>query len=135
MNMRDYAGIRVVYLDEVHRLHRPSSHLEEKLLKPVEETNIMWIASSATPEQLEKMFLNRFIKICTDLPQEGVVATWLTDRCRDWGIAWDAEETIGRLVERSSRVPGMALQVLARAYRKNPRLLTLKLVNAHCFEA
>lgn len=135
IRLRDYAGIRVVYLDEVHRLHRPNSFLEEKLLKPVHETNGMWIASSIRPEGLEKQFLGRFTIIYTALPQEDTLALWLSSRCKDWGIARESEETFSRLAERANCVPGMALQVLARAYRKSPRFLALKLVEQHVFEA
>ncbi len=108
--------------------------MDEKLLKPVEELGFMWLASSATTEGLEKMFLNRFIKISTSLPERDELAIWLAQRCREWGISWDSHETLLRLAERSDRVPGMALQVLARATKKRDRILTQRLVESHIFD-
>jgi len=130
----DYEGIRVIYLDEVHRLHRSNSHLEEMLLKVTEETNSMWIASSVSAETLEKMFQKRFVHICTQLPvNSDVLAIWLADRCQEWGITCDRAETLLLLAQKANLVPGDALQVLARAYKKSPRILTETLVQSHRF--
>jgi hypothetical protein len=132
IELRDYDGVRIVYLDEVHRLCR--QFMDEQLLKPVEERNFMWIASSASTEGLEKMFLNRFTKIRTSLPSEDDLAEWLAHRCGEWGIDWDEPETLMQLAERSRCVPGHALQVIARASKKPNRTLTGRLVERHVFD-
>lgn len=133
LRLRDYNGIRIVYLDEVHRLHRPNSPLEERLLKPLEETNFTWIASSAITTSLEKMFLKRFTIIETQLPTRERFVHWLADRCEEWGIAWDEPETLLLLADRAKLVPGDALKVLARASMTTTMRLTHKIVSEHCF--
>jgi len=53
------------------------------LLKPIEETNYTWIASSTTKKGLNPTFVSRFkIKIKTELPSLGGLARWLDDRAR-----------------------------------------------------
>jgi hypothetical protein len=131
--LRDYDGIRVVYLDEVHRLQR--NFLDEQLLKPVEERNFMWIVSSASIEGLEQMFKNRFIRIRTSEPTLDRLTCWLGDRCRELDLSWDEPSTLLRLAERSRFLPGLALQLLARAALKPDGIVTRKLVERHVFDA
>jgi replication-associated recombination protein RarA len=98
---RDYAGIRVVYLDEVHRLQR--NFLDEQLLKPVEERNFMWIVSSANITGLEQMLKNRFTRIKTTQSSLEQFALWLGQRCTEWQIRWDDSHILLRLAERQSQ--------------------------------
>jgi len=130
--LRDFEGIRIVYLDEVHRLvERKMDHM---LLKSLEERRFLWMASSATTAGLEQMFLNRFSKrIRTSLPESDKLAEFLALRCLVWGIEWKEPETIVRLVERANQVPGLALQVLAAAAATPERELTRELVEDHDF--
>jgi len=132
-DLRDTSGVRIVYLDEVHRLvHR---NMDEMLLKIMEERNFVWIASSASTTGLERMFLNRFpIKRRTNLPGTEELAIFITHRCRAWQIDWDEPSTLTRLAERSHHTPGLALQVLVAAAAEPDRLLTGELVEEHEFE-
>ena len=130
--LRDFGGIQIVYLDEVHRLvERKMDHM---LLKSLEERRFLWMASSATTAGLEQMFLNRFsIRLRTSLPERDELAEFLVFRCLVWGIEWKEPETIMRLVERSNHVPGLALQVLAAAAATPEREMTRELVEGHDF--
>lgn len=127
-----YEGIRIVFLDEVHRLQR--RNMDEQLLKPLEEADCTWIASSATTAGLERMFLNRFVKIRTHLPSLDDLALWLGARCKEWGIEWTDSADIERLAERSAGIPGLALPVLARALLRPDRTLTRQLIESHLFD-
>jgi Cdc6-like AAA superfamily ATPase len=118
-------GLRIYYFDEIHRLVQ--RNMDEMLLKEVEEKNFMWIFSTAKPGDLEDMFLNRLLKFSTKLPTSNEMENWLADRCDEWGINWESWAVV-RLVEKSNRVPGIALQALALAAIDPKRGLTLKLV-------
>jgi hypothetical protein len=127
-------GVGVVYLDEVHGLHRPGNPLERKLLKPIQETSSTWIASSTTMGELVPEFLNRFPhKIKTELPTKDALVEWLADRCESWKIDWDDAATLLLLAQRANRIPGLALQVLEQADMGTPRCVTRKLVEEHVF--
>src|SRR5205814_67600 len=110
--LTDYDGIRIFYFDEVHRLRE--RHMDEMLLKEIEEKNFLWFFSTAKPEQLEDMFLNRLIKLSTELPGAEEMENWLADRCNEWSIRWEPEAIL-RVVEKSNRVVGTALHALALA--------------------
>jgi len=142
-NLKESAStVRVVYLDEAHRLTR--RHFDEKLLKPLEQMRLIWICSSAVIKfedcenvpQLEKMFLNRFsYRFQTRKPTVAELVKWLTKRCLEWEIEVDQPgATLKSLAEKSHRVPGMALQVLNKAYKKRKKLLTKTLVDRHIFD-
>jgi len=118
-------GLRVFYFDEVHRLVQ--RHMDEMLLKEVEEKNFLWMFSTAKPQQLEDMFLNRLLKLKTELPQVEEMEHWLIDRCNEWGINWEPEAIV-RVVEKSNRVVGTALHALALAAIDPEIGLTLELV-------
>lgn len=118
-------GLRVVYFDEVHRLVQ--RHMDEMLLKEIEEKNFMWIFSTAKPQNLEDMLVNRLLKLKTELPESEELEDWLIGRCNDWGIAWEPE-AIMRVVEKSNRVAGTALHALALAAVVPDPGLTLDLV-------
>lgn len=131
--MRDFDGLRIVYLDEIHRLAHRS--LDELLLKRMEERNFVWIASSATTKGLERMFINRFpVKLRTTLPSRRDLATFLATRCKEWQLDWDEPKTIIRLVERCNQVAGLALHVLARAAVSPKRTVTIEMVESHMFD-
>lgn len=144
----DDGNIKIVYLDEVHRLVRRG--LDERLLKPMETSGAIWIASSAyvkkedcgdgnddarTRRSLEVMFQNRFtFRLETQKPSIDELVLWLGDRCIEWGIGVpDPESTLERLAERSCCLPGMALHVLNKASKKRSKRLTRQMVDEHIF--
>jgi hypothetical protein len=133
IDLRDYDGLRVVYLDEAHRLARRI--MDEQLLKPVEERRgYMWILSAATTGDLERMFLNRFVKFQTTPPSCEELAIWTGERCKEFEIEWDDEDTILRLVDRANFLPGLVLQVLGRAQKRRVKpQLSRNLVEGHLF--
>jgi len=121
----DYDGIRIVFIDEVHRLADKS--MESMFLKAVEERSFFWIFATARPEQLDSMFLNRLIKLETELPTEEELGDFLVDRCLNWGINFEPEAIL-RTVEKSNLITGTALQALALAAVDPEEGLTLELV-------
>lgn len=145
----DDGNLKIIYLDEVHRLVRRG--LDEQLLKPLETCEAIWIASSAyvkkedrddgnedgrKQDSLEKMFQNRFtFRIETQRPTVDEMSLWLAERSEEWSIkVEDAESTLQRLTERSCCVPGMALQVLNKAHKKRSKVLTAAMVENHVFD-
>lgn len=135
--------LRVIYLDEVHRLAR--RFMDERLLKPLEDPTAIWIASSAYVKKdeenngsikLEKMFQNRFtFRIDTQKPAVEQLAVWLAERCGEWGIRCeDPEPILTRLAQRCNQIPGMALQVLNKAHKRRSKLLTREMVERHIFD-
>lgn len=142
----DDSTLRVIYLDEVHRLRR--QFMDEMLLKPLEGPPAIWIASSAYVKKeeekeenhgssrLEKMFQNRFtFRIDTEKPKVDELTVWLGERCEEWKIRCeDSEPTLTRLAERCNQIPGMALQVLNKAHKKRSKLLTMLMVERHVFD-
>ncbi|WP_337175409.1 hypothetical protein [Paludisphaera sp.] len=118
-------GIRIFYFDEVHRLTKRG--MDEMLLKAVEDKEAIWFFSTAKPDGLEDMFLNRLLKLGTEPPSEEEMACWLADRCNDWGIRAEPE-AIMRVVEKSNRVVGTALHALAQASLDDDEGLTLDFV-------
>jgi len=123
-------GLRIVYFDECHRL--VSRGMDEMLLKDVEEKNCLWIFSTAKPNGLEDMFVNRLLKISSELPTSEELENWLVDRCDEWGIKWETEAIL-RVVEKSNRVAGTALHYLALAALDPEEGLTLELVEEEEF--
>lgn len=118
-------GLRIYYFDEVHRL--VNRQMDEMLLKEVEEKNFLWIFSTAKPQNLEDMFVNRLIKLETELPTSAEMEQWLCDRCDEWGINWQPEAIL-RVVEKSNQIVGTALHALALAAIDPDEGLTLDLV-------
>jgi hypothetical protein len=118
--------------------------IDEMLLKPIEDYPAIWMASSAVlkkenindTHKLEKMFQNRFdYRLETELPERKEMLKWLIDRCKLLGLqAETPEATLQRLMERSNRVPGMALQVLNKAHKTRNKILTQKMVENHVFD-
>lgn len=121
-----YGGLRIVHMDEVHRLVNRS--MDDILLKTVEDTPNLWILSTAKPGPLEDMLLSRAIKLSTEPPTEAnEMECWLCDRCDEWGIRWEPEAIV-RVVEKSNRVVGTALHALALASLDPAEGLTVDLV-------
>jgi hypothetical protein len=132
MELRDYDGVRIVYLDEVHRLAR--RNMDEQLLKQMDEKDFIWMASAISTTGLEPAFLNRFYtKIKTELPTTAELASWLAQRCKDWAIRCEDRRLFVRIAERANGVPGLALHVLARADKSRTRTLTLEMIERHRF--
>jgi DNA polymerase III gamma/tau subunit len=129
--LRAYEGTRIVVIDEVHRLHQRG--MDEQLLKPLEERDFIWIVSSATPGNLEPMFLKRFTKLTTQLPDKLELAAWLARRCEEEGIQYEDEALLG-LAERAECVTGVALQAIDLASLDPDTGLTLELVEDFKFE-
>lgn len=115
----------IVYLDEVHRLVKRG--MDEILLKEVEEKRYFWFFSTAKPGGLEDMFQNRLIKLTTELPTVEEMEKLLVDLCGEAGMNWEPEAII-RLIEKSNRIVGVALQALAMAFLDPDEGLTLDLV-------
>jgi len=90
--------------------------MEHLLLKPLEELDALWIASSAHPEELDGMFLRRFsAKLATTLPTQVELADFLAVRREEWEIGLDSHETLALLARRSRLVAARAISVLATA--------------------
>lgn len=124
--LRDFdEDVRVVYIDETHRLVR--REMDEILLKAIEQKGYIWIFSTAKPDGLEDMFLNRLIKVATELPEVEEMERWIADRCDEWQINWEPEAVM-RVVEKSNRVAGTALHAVALAALDPEEGLTLDLV-------
>ena len=90
----DDGNLKIIDLDEIHRLSR--RFLDVRLLKPLEDCEAIWIASSTYVRkqdddegrkrlELEKMFQNRFTdRIETQKPTSAELALWLAERCEEW---------------------------------------------------
>lgn len=121
--------LQIVYWDEIHRLAR--RRMDERLLVAMDKYKAIWLASSAIVGELDQMFLNRFDeRIKVQLPEVNELAIFLANRCEEWDIrcAGDPCKTLTRLAERANQVPGLALQVLRRAYGSRERILTMSTV-------
>ena len=125
-------GRWLYHVDEIQGLVR--RNLDEALYKVVEQRrHITWIITTATTKGLDKMLWNRFTEVSTELPTVGELARYLARRCRQHGIAWDVDETVLRLAERSGRIVGRALKVLAMA-RMFGGVLTRDIVEHYVFD-
>ncbi len=137
----DDGDLRIVYLDEVHRLSKQS--LDERFLIPLEHYKVIWFASSAmvkesshdSAQKLDKMFQNRFLRVQTEKPDETEMTHWLARRCHQHELNCDDAENVLRLLSRRSNlIPGMALQVLDRACISTNRELTREMVERFPFD-
>ncbi len=130
--LESFQGHRVVFLDEVHRLRR--DHLDEMLLVPLRELKAMFVGATAKPEELDEMFRNRFsTKLTTAKPQPAELAEFIRDRCREWGIQIESDETVIALVRRSHCIVSNVISALSRAAAKRPSLLTQERVESFEF--
>lgn len=135
-DLRSYSGTIVVYLDEVHRLKR--SKMEHLLLKPLEEMDVVWIASSAHTDELDEMFIRRFSSlVTTEYPSTEELVLFLTARCQEWNLniggSATPADTLLLLAQKSQRNVSACMKVLARAALRTDRMLTLTLVQQHSF--
>ncbi len=108
-------GIGVFYFDEVHRL--TSRGMDEMLLIVMERVPGFWIFSTARPDELDQMLVNRTNVLQTKLPSVKDLSVWLGSRCLDWAIPFENKAVI-LLAEKSGRSPGVAKNALqmARSY-------------------
>lgn len=133
-NVESFAGHRVVFLDEVHRLRR--QRVDEMLLIPLRQLRAMFVGATTKPGELDEMFLNRFgTKLTTTKPRPDELATFIHERCKEWGLQIDTDETVATLVRRSHRVVANAISALARAAAKRPPILTRSMVESFEFYA
>lgn len=126
--LREYEGHSLVYLDEVHRLIRRK--MEHMLLVPLQELKTMWIASTAMPDDLDRMFQRRFAaKIATTLPEVAELTEFLRQRCEQWNVSVDHDPgTLDLLARRSRRITSDAVGQIAVAAGTKNRTLTRDLV-------
>jgi|LSQX01.3.fsa_nt_gb replication-associated recombination protein RarA len=128
-----WTGLVLIWLDEVHRIVRRG--MDHLLLKPLEELNAVWIASTAHPKELDRMFKRRFAaKVRTTLPTLTELVSFLKDRCDEWGIRPDSEETLQLAARRAKLVTADAIALLAVAAGRDGRLLDRELVARHQFD-
>ena len=138
----------IVYLDEVGALHR--RRLEGKVLKLVDETPAIWIASAITVrskkplaggkppvERLSKELRGRFpVKIGSSHPHPDDLYQWIVDRCREWNITILEEEvTIPAMIKRTRRRVGYVIHMFAFAATRKNRTLSLDDVNRFNLDA
>lgn len=118
----------IIYLDEVAALGRRG--LEPLLLKPLDESNAVWLASAVSvrwkkkngekkpnPNRLSFAMQSRFgLRVGTSLPSEAELQDWIKNRCQEWSIKIIDEGTsIPRIMKRSRRRVGFVIQFLAAA--------------------
>ncbi|HWA98545.1 MAG TPA: hypothetical protein VG713_08630 [Pirellulales bacterium] len=116
-------GGHVVHLEEAHRLAARS--LFERLLIPLEERGVMWIATSIRTTGLDRAFLNRFpVKLTTSKPSISELARWLAARCSEQQITVDDPETLRSLAQLADCNPGRALNLLTEIQLMNRGNLT-----------
>ena len=126
-----HADRTIIYLDEVQCLG--GTQAEGVLLKAIRELDAVWIASGITSDVLSPMFVRRFAARCTtSLPKIGQIATFVQERCVEWEIEWDKNETIVLLSECCKGIIAECISVLALA-AANERKLTEELVKGYRF--
>jgi len=137
----DDGNLKIVYLDEVHRLVR--RNIDEMLLRPMDDYEAIWIASSAVIRKdgiddtgkIDKMTQKRFNRqLVTQRPDKREISLWLARLCNQFSIEVDDPKTLLHLADRSNRVPGMALKVLNTAHNDPDRKLTFEMVEDHIFD-
>ena len=124
----------VIYLDEVAALGRRG--LEPYILKPIDESRAVWIASAITvrirnrrgkvrcTEGLSIPMLGRFgIKVGTSLPSVVELTSWITDRCHDWKIdIVEPDQTIPLMAKRTGNRVGYVIHFLAAAAARGRKI-------------
>lgn len=130
---REYAGRFVIYLQEAQFL--AVRKLYRGLLAVIqnEDLNILWLADTAHPEDLNSMFLRRFTRTTTTPLSEQELALFLADRCRQWSIAVDDPRTLAMLSQQCRGMISEAIRVLAQATHGKERILTRQLVEHYPF--
>ncbi|MCE9561215.1 MAG: hypothetical protein K8U57_04095 [Planctomycetes bacterium] len=102
----------IVVLDEAHRIGMKK--LDEMFLIPIMQYKCIWFFVTTYPEHFEQMFQNRLIRLQTTPPTEKELAGWIADRCDELGMPWNPEAVI-IIVQRTGRIPGLALKALNEA--------------------
>lgn len=124
----------VIYLDEVAALGRRG--IETSLLKPIDESPCIWIASAITVNKpprkgqaarvdgLSAAMQARFaIKVGTALPTVRELTQWVKDRCREWEIGIEQPELVlPALIKGSGHRVGYVILALADAAARGRRL-------------
>jgi AAA+ superfamily predicted ATPase len=119
-------------LDECHLL--AINRLDEWLLSPLENANITWIAMTASPGQLDPMFVRRFsLRESTSLPSKQELANFLADRCREFQLGVDDASTLGLLAKLSHQRPSECVRVLSQAALEQDRKLKRDMVTKFDF--
>jgi hypothetical protein len=127
----------IVYLDEVAALRR--RRLEGKLLKIIEETPAIWIASAISlkrtkgkrkgewTERLSTAMKGRFpIKVGTSYPHSDDLYPWIEARSKEWNITIiQQEETIPEMIRRTWQQPGYLIHMFVEAATRDERTITL----------
>ena len=130
----------IVYLDEVGALRR--RRLEGKLLKLIDETPAIWIASAISvmrtqgkrkgewTERLSKEMRGRFpIKVGTAHPHPDDLYGWIVERSRAWNITIvEPETTIPAMIRRTRCRVGYLIHIFAVAATRSDRTIRLDTV-------
>ena len=131
----------LVYLDEVGALC--SRRLEGKLLKMIDESPAVWIASAVRlgrtkgtrkgewKEGLSEAMKGRFpIKVGTSHPHLSDLHSWIVARSAEWNITiLNAEQTIPEMMKRTRQRVGYLIHMFAEAATRCDRTIDLARVD------
>ncbi len=109
--------------------------LDQLLLKPLEEIDATWIATSTTTEGLSQAFLRRFpIKRVTALPTDQEKANFLARALRDRKVNVQNNEAISTLASRANTISDCESMVNNLQYcNVPPAALTMQLLKSLTF--
>ena len=128
---RDFQGRFVVVLQEAQFLALRQLYRGLLSVMDNDKLNILWIADTAHPENLDPMFIRRFSRVCTTSTDEQKLALHLADRCCEWGLVVDDPALLGEVSRRSRGVIAECYRVLAQAALSTDRRLTRSIVDAY----
>ena len=125
----------IVYLDEIAALRR--RRLEGMLLKLIDETPAIWIASAISlkrtkgarkgelTERMSKEMRGRFaIKVGSSHPHADDLQPWIVARCTEWNITiLEPEVTIPEMIRRTCRRAGYLIHIFAEAATRRDRTI------------
>ena len=125
----------IVYLDEIAALRR--RRLEGMLLKLIDETPAIWIASAISlkrtkgarkgelTERMSKEMRGRFaIKVGSSHPHADDLQPWIVARCQEWNITiLEPEVTIPEMIRRTCRRAGYLIHMFADAATRGDRTI------------
>jgi hypothetical protein len=140
-------GDVIVYLDEIAALRR--RRLEGMLLKLIDETRAVWIASAISlkrkkgskkgqwTERMSKEMKGRFaIKVGSSLAHPDDLSDWIESRSQEWNITiLEPEVTIPAMIKRALRRVGYLIHMFAFAATRKSRTLSLDDVNSFNLDA
>jgi|GEM_PF-2535978 DNA polymerase III, gamma/tau subunits len=141
-----YSNKTLIHLDEIAALRR--RNLEGRLLKMVDESHAVWIASAISlkattgrrkgqwVERLSKEMRARFpIKVGTSHPHPDDLPLWIEDRCRAWNISIaDKEHTIPAMINKTECRVGFITHLFAAAASRSDRTISPELVSNFKFD-